>query len=118
MNLIQLENMINDVSKMNNFEQNHVYKILNNCGVKLSENSNGYFVSLRDLSQETIDKLLDYTKQCNASKKEAKKNAISFSKIEKKLVSKKSDQPNDEWKQSMITDLQQKKKKKPKSKDT
>lgn len=77
LNIAELENMIEEVENMNQFEQNHIYKILTNNGVKLSENSNGFFVSLNQLTQETIDDILNYLKQSNEMKNSSQ-NAIQF----------------------------------------
>ena len=52
-------------------------RILTNNGVKLSENSNGFFVSLNQLTQETIDDILNYLKQSNEMKNSSQ-NAIQF----------------------------------------
>lgn len=115
-NISKLENMIDEIRKMNDEEQNHIYKILKNNNAKLSDNDNGFFVSLNELTKECIDLLLDYTDQAIKSKNA--NNAIKFTetrtthssivKDESKEVKENSVEIED-WKKDIINNLKSEK---------
>ena len=113
-NISKLENMIDHIRKMNDQEQNHIYKILKNNNAKLSDNDNGFFVSLNELTKECIDLLLDYTDQAVKSKNE--NNAIRFTETKttqasivkeeiKETKKSASSVEIEEWKKDIITNL-------------
>jgi len=113
-NISKLENMIDHIRKMNDEEQNHIYKILKNNNAKLSDNDNGFFVSLNELTKECIDLLLDYTDQAVKSKNE--NNAIRFTETKtthasivkeeiKETKKSASSVEIEEWKKDIITNL-------------
>ena len=106
--------MIDHIRKMNDQEQNHIYKILKNNNAKLSDNDNGFFVSLNELTKECIDLLLDYTDQAVKSKNE--NNAIRFTETKttqasivkeeiKETKKSASSVEIEEWKKDIITNL-------------
>ena len=56
-----IEEIRNEIESMNKFHQIEVLKILKkDSSIVLNDNSNGVFVKLNDISQETIDRLTDY----------------------------------------------------------
>ena len=58
----QLEILRDEIQEIENTEQNHlkILEILNNTNVNFSENSNGIFINMNNLSDSQIQQLVDY----------------------------------------------------------
>ena len=80
-NVVNLEKIRKTIESLNSTHHVEVAKILLNHNVKLSENSNGIFINLTNLSENTIKDLECYLKFVNNQNKiimqdEEKKEAI------------------------------------------
>ena len=58
----QLEILRDEIQDIENTEQNHlkILEILHNTSANFSENSNGVFINMNNLSDEQIKKMVDY----------------------------------------------------------
>ena len=59
-NTSKLQNIKELIEDMNKCQQIEILKLLKNDSVTMSENNNGTFINLTDLSESTINKLLTY----------------------------------------------------------
>jgi len=59
---INLENIKQTIEKLDKHNHIEIAKLLKKNNIKLSENNNGIFINLTNLSQSKIDILIDYIK--------------------------------------------------------
>ena len=60
--------IIQNAKNLHKFEQIQIFKILKKFQVKYSENSNGIFINLNYLTENIIDKILDFVNFCIKNK--------------------------------------------------
>ena len=65
----KLQNIKDTIEKMNKLQQIEVLKLLLEADIETSENGNGTFVNLSELSEDIITKLLDYIHFINKQNK-------------------------------------------------
>ena len=76
-----------DISKLGYNEHCEIFNIIRGDTDKISENSNGIFVNLKYLKDETLIKISDFVKYCNNNKNSVKKNLNVAKTINKKINS-------------------------------
>ena len=95
-NIEKLKKLNNVVNKLNKIHHNKIFDIIQEHNIKFSENRNGVFINLNNLSEDIIDKIqkyIDYVKiqEKNISnfeniKKEFKKDFFTDIKKEDKEI--------------------------------
>ena len=60
--------VIDSISKLNQLQLDELLKIVSDNNVAYMENTNGYFIYLKDIEDEIVDKLYDHIQYCLANK--------------------------------------------------
>ena len=101
-NTSKLQNIKELIEDMNKCQQVEILKLLKNDSVTMSENNNGTFINLTDLSESTINKLYKYIEFVGTQQKhlltiEEQKTIIKneFFKQEKKISKVKKNKDKD-----------------------
>ena len=57
--------LIKDISKLNKIEHIEIFKIFKKDNIKYTENSNGIFINIKKIPDNTIYKIIKFLKFCN-----------------------------------------------------
>jgi len=119
LNVGKIESMLDEIDHMSDMEHDHLHGILSNANVNFTENDNGLFVRINQLSMETLKQLFEYVDKYRDTQKESENNLKNLIKNKTKL---KTAPPNlglfqnvkldtEKWKMDVIDSLRKKRKK-------
>ena len=80
-NIIELKKINNIVSKLNIIHHKKIFDIVRKYNIKFSENRNGVFINLNNLSETLLDKIKKYIEYVNIQEK----NFSNFENIKKEF---------------------------------
>ena len=80
-NINELKNLNNIVNKLNEIHHRKIFDIINKNNIKYSENRNGVFVNLNNLSSNILDKIKQYIEYVKIQEK----NISNFENIKKEF---------------------------------
>ena len=79
--ITELKKLNNKVNKLNEFHHKKIFDIIKNNNIKYSENRNGVFINLNNLSSNILDKIKQYMEYINIQEK----NISNFENIKKEF---------------------------------
>jgi hypothetical protein len=74
---MDIKKIIEDIESMTKDHHIEIFKIINNFNIKYTENNNGVFINMSNMSEDCLNKINNFVNFIN----ENKKNIIEFEKI-------------------------------------
>ncbi len=122
LNVGKIESMLDEIEHMTDLEHDHIHGILSNAKVNFTENDNGLFVRINQLSMETIKQLFEYVEKYRETQKDSENVIRNLIKNKKTLKTTEQQEENfglfndikldtEKWKTDVIDSLRKKKRK-------
>lgn len=73
MNTVQLQNLRDDVEKMDTIHQKHVFDIFRRNKINFTQNNNGIFINLTTVSKTTLKEIKSYILYVNLQQEQLEK---------------------------------------------
>lgn len=87
--------LIENVKGLNDIQLYQIYMMIKSTNIKHTMNNNGIFINLKNIEDELIQKIIDYTNKCIEINKNQKPDNVEFGidKISNEYPEEKDDKP-------------------------